>query len=284
MAMPEPSPFVAVFSVLVIFYPPHATWAWIMSSLEDYQKVVWMMTSVFVVVYWVNGLFLLALEHFCSKWLDTYRIQKELKSHSRPPMGKLIRNVAINTSLVPLIALVIGLNLTFQQSDFTIPGPFEIFLSAIVGVITNEILFFYGHWMFHANKFLYGHIHKVHHQFKSPCALAAVYCHPVELVVSDFVPLAAGICLFNTNLYSAAVFTAFAVMGTQTHHCGIRWPWIAGHGNQPDFHDYHHEKFDCNYGNIGFLDALHGTGEGSRKHPVRPAGATSSCKDVVKAA
>jgi methylsterol monooxygenase len=291
MAMPEPSPFVVIISFLAVFTPPTSAWAWVMSSLKDYQKVIWMMSSVFLVVYWTNGLFLMALEHFCADWLKRYRIQPEIKSHSRPPTRKLICNIAVNTCLVPLIALVIGLGLEgkFQPSDFEIPGPLEIFLSAIAGVFTNEVFFFYGHWLMHANKFLYGHVHKVHHEFKAPSALAAIYCHPIELVVSDFVPLAAGILLFNTNLYYAGVFTTMAVLGTQTHHCGFRWPWIASHGNQPDFHDYHHERFNCNYGNIGFLDALHGTGAGSRKHPVIAAGKENTsppnaCKEGTKVA
>jgi len=257
----------------------------VMSSLEDYQKVVWMMTSVFVVFYWTNGLLLMALEHFFAKRMHSYKVQKELKSHSRPGNGKLIRNIMVNTCLVPLIALAIGLSLNFRPTDFDVPGPFEMFLSLLAAVAVNEIMFFYGHWMFHANKFLYGNVHKVHHEFKAPCALAAVYCHPFELVVSDFMPLGAGIVLFNTNLYFAATFTAFGVLGTQSHHCGFRWPWIASHGHQPDFHDYHHEKFNCNYGNLGCLDALHATGAGSRHHPVMAVQKVSANgKEAAKAA
>lgn len=285
MAMPEPSPIVAIVAALAVFSPPHAAWAWVMSKFEDHWKVVWMMTTCFVVVYWTNGLLLMAMDHFCAKRLDRYRIQKVIKSHSRPNTGKLIRNILINTCMVPLIALAIGLSVKFKPKDFLIPGPFEMFLSTLAGVFTNEILFFYGHWAFHANKTLYK-IHKVHHEFKAPCALAAIYCHPIELVISDFVPLASGIILFNKNLYAAALFTTFAIMGTQTHHCGFRWPWILDHGNQPDFHDYHHEKFNCNYGNVGCLDALHGTGAGSRRHPIDVTGASTipSGKEAAKAA
>jgi methylsterol monooxygenase len=263
-----------------------------MSNLEDYQKVVSVVTGVFTVVYWTNGLFLLALEKFFANYLQKYRIQKEIKPHSRPGLGKLVRClVLLNTCLVPLIGLAIGVCAQslkiFIDEDLKIPGPFEIFLSTIVGVLTNEVFFFYGHWLMHANKFLYGQVHKVHHEFKAPCALAAIYCHPLELVISDFVPLAAGILLFNRNLYFAAVFTAMAVLGTQTHHCGFRWPWIAGHGTQPDFHDYHHEKFNCNYGNMGFLDALHGTSQGSHRHPIAARGKENNAtlingKEVTK--
>ena len=49
---------------------------------------------------------------------------------------------------------------------------------------------------------------------------------------------------------------AFAVLGTQTHHCGYRWPWTPGFDHQPDFHDFHHEKFNTNYGLTGWCDAL----------------------------
>jgi methylsterol monooxygenase len=260
LAMPEPSPAVIVISAFAVFTPPRSAWAWFMSSFdEDYKKVVVMMTAIFAGVYWINGFLLLALENFCAKRLDRYRIQKQLKAHSRPSMAKLIKNVLRSTCLVPVIGFVMGKNMNFKPHDYEVPGPFEMFLSTLMAAVANEITFFYGHWLFHANKFLYGRIHKVHHEFKAPCALAAVYCHPVELVVSDFLPLAAGIIMFNNNLYFAATFTAFAVLGTQTHHCGFRWPWIPSHGNQPDFHDYHHEKFNCNYGNMGFLDALHGT-------------------------
>ena len=35
-------------------------------------------------------------------------------------------------------------------------------------------------------------------------------------------------------------------------------PW-AGSDHQPAFHDKHHEKFKGNYGNMQWLDFIHGT-------------------------
>lgn len=261
LAMPEPSPFVVLFSALNVWAPPRQAWAWLMSAVDDRYKVPVVITTVFIVVYWVNGLFLLALERCMPQTLQKYRIQKDiaLKAHSRPPMDKLIKNLLVNTALIPVIAFCMSKCVRHRPEIWELPGPLEMLCSGVVNVIVNEIMFFYGHWLLHANKFLYKRIHKIHHEFKAPMGLAALYCHPVELVLSDFLPLGMGILLFNHNLYMAAFFTAFGVLGTQTHHCGFRWPWIASHGNQPDFHDFHHERFTCNYGNIGFLDALHGT-------------------------
>jgi sterol desaturase/sphingolipid hydroxylase (fatty acid hydroxylase superfamily) len=201
----------------------------------------------------------MALERYFAKYLTKYRIQ-ELRPHSRP-MGyrKLIGFLALNTCFVPFVISLMRLFVDLDTVSTEPLGPLETCISLGFSIIANEVTFFYGHWLMHANKWFYANIHKIHHEFKAPCALAAVYCHPLELILSDFLPLGIGMLCFNTNLYFMAVFTAIAVLGTQTHHCGYKWPWIASHGNQPDFHDYHHEKFTCNYGNVGLLDLLHGT-------------------------
>ena len=44
-----------------------------------------------------------------------------------------------------------------------------------------------------------------------------------------------------------------------THHSGYRFPFTPSWDEQPDFHDYHHEKFTGNYGLLGVMDRLHGT-------------------------
>ena len=34
-----------------------------------------------------------------------------------------------------------------------------------------------------------------------------------------------------------------AILGTMAHHSGYRWPWLWSFDSQPDYHDFHHEKF-----------------------------------------
>ena len=60
--------------------------------------------------------------------------------------------------------------------------------------------------------------------------------------------------------------TRISPASRQTHHSGYRLPWIAGFDEQPDFHDFHHQRFNCCYGNIGWLDALHGTNKMYLEH------------------
>jgi len=125
-------------------------------------------------------------------------------------------------------------------------------------LLVNEVLFFYSHWAFHKGS-LYKKIHKKHHEFTAPFALAALHAHPIELVVADLIPFTAGFLIFRPHIFFCFMWIVGACLGTQTHHSGYRLPWIADFDEQPDFHDFHHQRFNCCYGNIGWLDALHGT-------------------------
>jgi len=277
---PEPSPFVIGLAALVAFNPPTEIWRHYVTSLVPKLTITPLgdtgnllgfglpMFIAFVTVYWGNGLLLLMLEQkLCPEWVARYRIQN-LKPSSRPEIQKVLRNVGFTTCcILPVVVPVLGL---FTRIQPELPGPWEMFCYVMFSIISNEILFFYGHWLMHANKFLYTHVHKVHHEFKAPCALAAIYCHPFEFLVSDIFPLAFGIASLNGNSYTGLVWTIFAVMGTQTHHCGIRWPWIDffsfNQEAQPNYHDFHHEHFSVNYGALGWLDKLHGTGWDGKLH------------------
>jgi len=64
--------------------------------------------------------------------------------------------------------------------DGSLPSYFERAWMLCAYLIVNEVLFYYAHRALHRGE-LYQRIHKMHHEFTAPFALAALHAHPVEL-------------------------------------------------------------------------------------------------------
>jgi methylsterol monooxygenase len=68
---------------------------------------------------------------------------------------------------------------------------------------------------------------------------------------------------------------------TINSHCGYHFPFFPS----PEFHDYHHLKFNTNYGVVGILDSLHGTDSmfiGSEQEKRNIVFTNFSDKNIVK--
>ena len=224
--------------------------------------------AFFVVPYFVHGLLLLPLE-LSTRAREAgaaYKIQPNKETDS----SKILHVVRVCVTDLFFIGIPYIMALSHAsvvtrgrwgvRADLTLPSYSERAWMLLAHLLVNECLFFYSHWALHKGV-LYKRIHKKHHEFTAPFALAAVYAHPVEFVVSDLIPFTAGFLLFKPHVFFVFMWVVGACLGTQTHHSGYRFPWIADFDENPDFHDFHHMRFNCCYGNIGWLDALHGTSQ-----------------------
>lgn len=83
----------------------------------------------------------------------------------------------------------------------------------------------------------------------------AAYCHPIEHIFSNIIPIVAGNFLFKYTLVSTWMIYGVAIITTLGDHSGYHLPFL----HSPQFHDFHHLKFIENFGASGFLDKYHGT-------------------------
>ena len=145
----------------------------------------------------------------------------------------------------------------------------------LVHVIVIDVWFYWTHRVLHWGP-LYKHIHKLHHRFKAPTAVACMYAHPLEFCFGNAMGMQLGPALTNCHPYAAAFWMSFGLISTSMSHSGYRAFGAADH-------DAHHEFFDYNFGAGGAMDYLFGTrfaGSEREKKVLanRAATATPACK------
>lgn len=105
---------------------------------------------------------------------------------------------------------------------------------------------YFWHRGFHINRFLYKHIHSVHHRLYCPYAFGALYNHPVEGFILDTLGAAIAHCLSGMSVRQAALFFAISTAKTVDDHCGLALPFDPLQvlfGNNASYHDIHHQQF-----------------------------------------
>ncbi|XP_069825089.1 fatty acid hydroxylase domain-containing protein 2 [Dendropsophus ebraccatus] len=129
-----------------------------------------------------------------------------------------------------------------------------VLLELTVFVLVEEILFYYSHRLFH-HPSIYKHVHKQHHEWTAPVGVVSMYAHPLEHIFSNMLPSMVGPMLMGSHVATIMLWFCLALITTTISHCGYHLPLLPS----PEFHDFHHLKFNQCYGVLGVFDRLHGT-------------------------
>lgn len=109
---------------------------------------------------------------------------------------------------------------------------------------------YFLHRLFHVNKFLYRHIHSVHHRLYVPYAYGALYNHPLEGLLFDSLGALVAEFVSALSVRQSAFLFAFSSAKTVDDHCGFSLPWDPLqflYKNNARYHDIHHQAYGLKY-------------------------------------
>jgi sterol desaturase/sphingolipid hydroxylase (fatty acid hydroxylase superfamily) len=118
---------------------------------------------------------------------------------------------------------------------------------------------YFLHRAMHSNRFLYKHIHSMHHRLYAPFSFGSIYNHPVEGFFLDILGGAVAEAAAGLSPRQAALFFSFAMLKGVEDHSGYQLPWSPLQlifANCSDYHDIHHQVRDLHLACVENTDDL----------------------------
>ena len=220
--------------------------------------------------------------------LDRYLLQpkrKEATQWTRGQWWKAFWVTVTNYILVYVVTFLNGPITAYFRPDFferdmlwsPVPGVAQWAIDMLRGVIVEDFVFYFLHRALHHYPVLYTSIHKMHHEYKAPFHLTAMYATVTEFFLVDIFPLMCGF-LTASHWSTALGFVAYRLYLTCEAHSGYSFPWALDNildsmgihfFSGSKHHDAHHEKTHCNFSsNLYFWDWLLGTSEYSAAYKM----------------
>jgi plant 4alpha-monomethylsterol monooxygenase len=238
---------------------------WLLATYSEprFFSVVVVTTLVALGTFVVLAVPLTAVMVWGPRWLEPYRIQPRRPDFRRlvtDSCWHLVRNFAVaflaTAAIWPLLRLS-------AIHDGPPPPAWRIAVEVAAFVLLDDFLFYWAHRWLHESRWLYRHVHRIHHLATTPIALSGNFMHPVEFLVISTLVLV-GPVLLGSHVVTLWVWVAVRQWEAAAHHSGLtlpprlfrRIPLYDG----PAHHDFHHSKFIGNYaGFFSWTDRLFGT-------------------------
>ncbi|KAJ5108394.1 hypothetical protein N7456_005069 [Penicillium angulare] len=247
---------------------PKATafWSEIVQSYSP-QRIEFVGTLlVQLFAFWLPSMIYLSLDIIAPSFSQKHKIQPAPKQPTRRDILQCFLVVSQNQILssvlhIALLAISSKVGSTSAyRVEASLPGAGEFIRDFLISLLLREAMFYYGHRLLHV-PYLYRRIHKKHHKFTAPIALAAQFAHPIEQIFANALPISLPPQLLGSHVLTFWPYLAWELFNTATVHSGYDFL-----SSKAKMHDLHHEKFNLNYGSLGLLDWVHGTNKLGKRH------------------
>ena len=161
-------------------------------------------------------------------------------------------------------------NLSFAIED--IPTPTRLAATFLFCMLLDDFQFYFVHRFQHW-KYIYPYIHKHHHEYKMPVAMAAEASHPLDFLLAGVISGGLSIMLLGKNMH-VGTLAAWSVVRTFEGcdgHSGYEFPWspirLLPFSSSAQTHDFHHSHNVGNYSSFFYIwDTIMGTNTAYLSH------------------
>lgn len=121
----------------------------------------------------------------------------------------------------------------------------------VAGLFIFDFQYYVWHWTHHKVRFLYKHVHALHHRYHAPFSWVTQYLHPWELVTVGFLTTT-NTWFFNCHPLTTWSYMLISIVLSVEAHIGYDFPFTLNYltygfvGGAPK-HDMHHYKPLTNY-------------------------------------
>ena len=202
---------------------------------------------------------------------ETRRPRRQL---SQPKSVRWFNNlgiVVINTLVLRLIfpMAAVGMAFTATANDWGLLNNYNIpyFFAVLIGIIALDFVIYLQHVMFHAIPLLW-RLHMVHHADLDYDVTTGLRFHPIEIVLSMLIKLAA-IAVLGPPVLAVLIFEILLNATAMFNHGNLRLPGRVDRLLRlilvtPDMHRVHHSDIkretNSNYGfSLSWWDRIFGT-------------------------
>jgi sterol desaturase/sphingolipid hydroxylase (fatty acid hydroxylase superfamily) len=189
-------------------------------------------------IYWLFSFIFFILD---LKYLDS--THNNWRKYKKGAIGSLLNQIFITIPITLLLKVNIINAFESSTNDSVGLTLIKIFLIANL----SNIFFYLSHYLLHT-KLLFKLIHYKHHEFIEPIAVAAVYAHPLEHLVTNVLSFIIPFILIGTNYIAGIILVCIGTFITIHAHCTYTI------FNMKNEHLIHHKLFKYNYGFGGYLD------------------------------
>ncbi|KAK2428336.1 sterol 4-alpha-methyl-oxidase 2-2 [Trifolium repens] len=256
------------FSLIIFFF--FFVLQYLITNFSDFQLACLGSFFLHESVFFLSGLPFVWIER--AGWLSKYKIQA--KNNSPAAQDRCIGRLLLYHFGVNLPVMIFSypvFKYMGMRSSLPLPSWNIILTQIMFYFILEDFIFYWGHRILHT-KWLYKHVHSVHHEYATPFGLTSEYAHPAEILFLGFATIF-GPAITGPHLITLWLWMVLRVLETVEAHSGYHFPWSPSNFfplyGGADFHDYHHRLLYTKSGNYSstftYMDRIFGTDVGYRK-------------------